>query len=213
METPRDVVLAAMRHEETEITPYGIGFHPEPSERLTRYFGDESWRDRVVAYIAAWGHKIAKTPLAPGSDFFRDEWGCVWQHGSIWHIHESPLKRPSLDGYAWPDFSAPERYEGLDAFCAEHPDQFRLATTGVSFFEYYWKLRGWEGLYDFAAEPRFANALLDRLLESQLQIVDRLGRADVDCIGIADDQSDQRGVTIGPPRWRAMLKPMSGLFW
>ena len=206
MATPRDDFLAALNHQEAEITPYGIGFLEEPAERMDRLVA-ENWRDEIVQYKAAWALTIAREPIEPDSDFYRDEFGCVWQKGSIWHIHDSPLKEPSLDGFEWPDLTKPERYEGLDQIGVDHPDKFRVAYTGLSFFELYWKLRGWEGLYDFADDSPFCETLLNKFLEMQLEVVDRLGQADVDCIGFSDDQSDQRGTTIGAPRWREMLKP------
>ena len=206
MTTPRDDFLAALNHQETAITPYGIGFLEEPAERMGRLVG-ENWRDEIVQYKASWALTIAREPIAPESDFYRDEFGCVWQKGSIWHIHDSPLKEPSLKGYSWPDLTQPDRYDGLDRIGQDHPDKFRSGYTGLAFFELYWKLRGWEGLYDFASDTVFAERLLDKFLEMQLQVVDRLGLADVECIGFSDDQSDQRGITIGAPRWRKMLKP------
>ena len=206
MPTPRDDFLAALNHEETEITPYGSSFLEEPAERMVEHFG-EDWRRRLTPYKAGWSLEIKRVPIEGRDGFYRDDWGCVWQKGTIWHIHESPLKSPSLDGFVWPDLTQPERYEGLSDFCASHPDQFRVGYTGVGFFELYWQLRGWEGLCDFASDSGFAEALLDRFLELQLSVVDRLGREDFDCIGLSDDQSDQRGVTIGAPRWRRMLKP------
>jgi uroporphyrinogen decarboxylase len=205
MPTPRDDFLAALHHRETEITPYGIGFLEGPAERMDRL--RPGWRDEIVQYKAGWALQFPREPVKPGSAFHRDEFGCIWQKGSIWHIHEVPLKEPSLDGYAWPDLTRPERYGGLDELAGNHPDTFRVAYTGLAFFEKYWQLRGWEGLYDFASDGAFAETLLDKLLELQLQVVDRLGQADVDCIGFSDDQSDQRGVTIGAPRWRQVLKP------
>jgi len=207
MMTPRQTILAALRREETEITPYAIGFLEEPLQRMDAHYRGPQWRDRIIQYRAGWHLTIKKEPVAPGSDFYRDEFGAIWQKGSIWHIHEPPLKEPSLDGYRWPDLTGAERYAGLDEIAAAHPDKYRIAYTGLSFFEQYWKMRGWEGLYDFAADTVFAETLLDKMLELQLQVIDRLGRADVDCIGFSDDQSDQRGVTIGAPRWRRMLKP------
>jgi uroporphyrinogen decarboxylase len=206
MTCPRDDFLAALRHEETEVTPYGIGFLEEPAERMGRLVGP-NWRDEIVRYTAGWALSFPRTPIEPGSVFCRDEFGCVWQKGSIWHIHGSPLKEPSLKGYRWPDLSRADRYAGLDRLGTDHPDKFRVAYTGLSFFELYWQLRGWEGLHDFAGDTAFAEELLDRFLDMQLQVVDRLAGAGVDCIGFCDDQSDQRGVTIGAPRWRRMLKP------
>ena len=206
MATPREDFLAALNHEETEITPYGISFLEEPAERMKAHFG-ENWTKEITAYKAGWSFQIKRVSIEEGSDFHRDDWGCIWQKGSIWHIHESPLKEPSLDAFVWPDLMKLDRFEGLEGFCEKHPDQYRCGYTGLAFFELYWQLRGWEGLYDFAADTVFAETLLDKFLEMQLQMVDRLAREDFDCIGFADDQSDQRGVTIGAPRWRQMLKP------
>ena len=207
MSTPREVFLAALNHEETEITPYGIGFLDEPLQRMDARFGKEKWRDEIIPFKAGWSIEVRRELIEPEGDLYRDDFGAVWQKGSIWHVTDVPLEEPSLDGYEWPDLLDPQRYEGLDRWASEHPDAFRIAYTGLGFFEQYWQMRGWEGLLDFAGNEAFAEELLDRLLEIQLAIVDRLGRADVDCVGLCDDQSDQRGAGIGAERWRRMLKP------
>jgi uroporphyrinogen decarboxylase len=60
---------------------------------------------------------------------------------------------------------------------------------------------------DFIAEPEFVEEALDRLTELYLQFVAYTVDLPIDGILFGDDWGDQRGVIIGPERWRKFLKP------
>ena len=45
--TPRDRVLKALAHEETDIVPYVILIEPEVDEKLVEYYGDAGYRERI----------------------------------------------------------------------------------------------------------------------------------------------------------------------
>lgn len=75
-------------------------------------------------------------------------------------------------------------------------------------FEASWGLRGFEGaLIDAAAAPDFYEAVLDRLTDNYLAFVDFVADLPVDGIMFGDDWGDQRGVILGPERWRKFMKP------
>lgn len=75
-------------------------------------------------------------------------------------------------------------------------------------FEASWGLRGFEGaLIDAAAAPDFYEAVLDRLTDNYLAFVDFVADLPVDGIMFGDDWGDQRGVILGPERWRRFMKP------
>ena len=62
---------------------------------------------------------------------------------------------------------------------------------------------------DAVAEPDFYDELLDRITEQFLAYVDFTCRnlPDVDAVMFGDDWGDQRGVIVGPERWRTLFKP------
>ena len=69
-------------------------------------------------------------------------------------------------------------------------------------------MRGFENaLMDAAAEPDFYAELLDRLTELYLAFADHVASFPVDAIFFGDDWGGQRGVLLGPDRWRKFIKP------
>ena len=111
--------------------------------------------------------------------------------------------------YVFPDAAAvfpPERRPSAAA--VEALDVFTTASVGYGVFERAWAIRGMEDLLaDAAAEPDAAELLFERVAEHQMQILELVLELPVDGVRFSDDWSDQRGVMIGPERWRRMLKP------
>jgi len=69
-------------------------------------------------------------------------------------------------------------------------------------------VRGFEAtLVDCVAEEDFYCELLDRLTDLCLAVVDECADIPADAIMMGDDWGDQRGVLIGPKRWRRFHKP------
>jgi uroporphyrinogen decarboxylase len=60
---------------------------------------------------------------------------------------------------------------------------------------------------DSILNESFYEELLDRILEMQLALVGKLCELPVDGIFLGDDWGDQRGVILGPDRWRRLIKP------
>ena len=123
----------------------------------------------------------------------------------------APLAQPSFDGYAFPTaetFFRPGWREQGQQIIAENRDRFILAHLGWGLFERSWNLRGFENLLtDVVASPDFFEEALDRLTELYLTFVEYTAELKADAILFGDDWGDQRGVIIGPKRWRKYLKP------
>lgn len=60
---------------------------------------------------------------------------------------------------------------------------------------------------DAVAEPDFYEELVNRVADLQLSIIEELLTLPVDGIMFSDDWGDQRGVLLGPERWRTFIKP------
>jgi uroporphyrinogen decarboxylase len=83
-----------------------------------------------------------------------------------------------------------------------------VAGFGFGLFERTWALRGFNNaLMDAAGDPDFYDELVERVTEHQMQILDHLLDLPVDGIMFSDDWGYQRGVLLGPERWRRFLKP------
>jgi len=121
------------------------------------------------------------------------------------------MKQPSFEGYDFPtpdQFVNPTLKENAEKAMAANPDAFSIINNGWGLFEISWRIRGFENtLIDSIANPDFYEELLDRLTELRLSMVEQCADVPADAIMFGDDWGDQRGVILGPERWRKLLKP------
>jgi uroporphyrinogen decarboxylase len=215
--TPRDMVLSQVHHCETRPVPYTLSFEGDVADRLDAHYGGKQWRDRLQTFIEGAG--VVDTMKKDPTDregYQRDPYGSTWRlDRRPFHLESPALAAPSFDGYRWP---APEafyadkgRVAEAKRFCEEAKRRsFVTAWVGWGLFETSWGIRGFENaLMDVVAEPDFYEALLDRITDQFLAYIDFTCRhlPDVDAIMFGDDWGDQRGVIVGPERWRRLLKP------
>jgi len=209
---PRDVVLEQIAHRETETVPYTLSFEESVGRRLDAHYGNAEWRRRLVPYVVG----VAAVDTDPkeriDDRYVRDGYGGIWrQDMRPWHLERPPLSEPSLDGYVFPSaesFFRPAWKDSARQTCAACADSFRIGHLGWGLFERSWNLRGFENiLVDAVAEPDFFEEVLDRLMRLYLAFVDYTADLPVDGILFGDDWGDQRGVILGPDRWRRFLKP------
>ncbi len=211
--TPKARVLAALNFEQTDIVPYDVILEPEVEDKLTEYYGSCEWEKRIQPHMTLVSYPVMGLPELLDDRRVRDEYGCVWDFSARpLHLVSSPLKEPSLYGY---DFDAVQKtvLNSLDKGSAdliinENPHKFILGQLNFGLWERSWTLRGFENaLMDTVLNTAFYEELLDRILEMHLAMVDKLCQLPIDGVFFGDDWGDQRGVIIGPERWRKLFKP------
>lgn len=209
---PRDIVLAQIHHQETEVVPYTLNFEDSVGERLDAYYGGREWRQKAVPYIMGmWA--VDTDPKVPIDDkYARDGYGGIWRQDlRPWHLEKPPLPEPTLAGYTFPtpeSFLRPEWKKGAWGICEQYKDSFLIGNLGWGLFERSWNLRGFENvLMDAVADPEFLEEMMDRLVDLYLAFVEYTADLPIDGILFGDDWGDQRGVILGPERWRKFLKP------
>lgn len=211
----RAAVISAIRHEETLLCPYTFLWDPggEIPERLDAHYGSNAWRQRFGNYIVRAGiFEDGRRIYEDGPPLRRNHYGSLWRTDlRPVHLDEPALKGPSLRGYTFPDpdiFFSREWDQGVHRAIEENANCFTVVYPGFGLFERSWDLRGFANvLMDAAAEPAFFADLIAAIAEHQEQLLDRLLGYPVDGIFFGDDWGDQRGVIIGPERWRKVLKP------
>ena len=209
---PRDFVLQQIHHRETRPVPYSLGFGDGTDKLLDDYYGTPSWRERLTPYIVhvAALDTIRLQPVGDGRS--RDVFGGIWRMDRRpWHLESPGLARPSFRDYAFPDaecFAAPDLREKARHQMATYADSFTVCDIGWGLFEQSWRIRGFENaLMDAVLRPDFYAELLDRLTDLHLSHVAQCADIPVDAIQFGDDWGNQRGVTLGPDRWRKFIKP------
>jgi uroporphyrinogen decarboxylase len=209
---PREIVLDQVHHRETQEVPYTLSYDAEVGNRLDAHYGGPQWRDRLKRYIAG-ASAVATDAKEPVDDrHVRDAYGGLWRHDRRpWHLEKPPLSEPSFDGYTFPaleTFLRPDAKQAGFETCAKCSDLFLIGHLGWGLFERSWTLRGFENaLMDAATEPDFYAELLDRLTDLYMAFLEYTVDLPVDAIQFGDDWGDQRGVILGPDRWRTFLKP------
>lgn len=187
--------IKAMLYEGPELIPVRVGLlpatwmkHREALDALTArhpsIFGDRS-ADRD--YDAVSGTYVAGRHV--------DEWGCVWHNvatGMQAIVKEHPVPtRADVRKLRAPADVSPRFEHGFM--------YLRLAD-----------LRGFEELMvDFAEEPAELQMLIDVVLDYNLRRVERLlaEHEPPKLLHFGDDLGMQRGLAMGPDKWRKYLKP------
>lgn len=210
--TPKEIVLAQIQHRETDMVPYTLPLEDMMRRQLDAYYGDVGWRERLVPYIV--GVNAVDTDMKTPIDekYVRDGYGGIWRQDCLpWHLEQPPLPEPSFAGYTFPSpskFYRPELKAQAWKTCEAHADSFLVGNLGWGLFERSWTLRGFENiLIDAITEPEFFEEVLDRLMRLYLDFVEYTIDLPIDAILFGDDWGDQRGVILGPERWRHFLKP------
>lgn len=210
--TPREIVLAQIKHEETIRVPWTLPMEESVKQRLTEYYGHSRWEEQPNRYIV--GVSAVETNMRNqlGDGRGVDGYGTTWRlDRRPGHIDTPALPEPSLANYDFPPpekFFRPEWKEDAVRVCEENEHRFRIGNLGWGLFERTWTIRGFENaLTDVIAEPDFYEELLDRLTELYLAFVEYTVDLPVDGILFGDDWGDQRGIILGPERWRRFLKP------
>jgi len=213
--TKRERVRRAASFEQTDVVPWHFDLTYHIRKQLSSHYGSDD-----VDYEVIGNHMRAIRPEPDAIEqpedptFIRDEYGVVWRHGihrriGNWGgLAESPLEHAkSLDGYAFPDVSRPERYGYMARHIQQYSDYF-LHGPGGSLMERGWALRGIEGfLTDLGENSRFVNDLLDALAALHIETMERCAGLDLDAFYFNDDFGKQEGLIIGPRLWRQHFKP------
>jgi len=213
--TPREIVLEQIRHHDTDPLPYTLGFEDDVAGRITEHYGDDSWRERIVPYIEQCCNINRRKPEPIDEGRTRDLFGSVWRTDRRpFHLETPGMQTPSFDGYDFPkaeDFVDPDMtQDALDTLekLDEQSASFTRIGAGWGLWESCWGIRGFNNaMMDCVAEPDFFCELLDRLTDIYLAQLELCADIPADAFMFGDDWGDQRGVMMGPERWRKYFKP------
>jgi len=136
-----------------------------------------------------------------------DEWGVRVRYDAqdrYYRFAYQPLSDTPLDTYTFPDLAAAGRFR------PPSPDPRPYARIcGISnLFKGCWHIRGLDQfMMDLLVNVDYAEALLDRMLAWNLELVRRLAAQGLDILGLVGDISMQQGMMMSPATWRRLFKP------
>jgi uroporphyrinogen decarboxylase len=228
---PRERILCAMRRQVPDRVPREAVFTLPVEEefRLRTYMSD------YETYFGMDRRWLTFRRPQPATDFspylkgvriperaFTDEWGNLMVKGPGYRTTDyvypmRNLKTPAdVAEYPFPDFRRDECHTHLDAEVKSLHDRGLAATGDLwgTFFEKSWHIRGMDNLfYDFADNPDFANALLDKMLDLRIFMATRYAEAGVDILATGDDLGIQHTLLMSVPMWRKWFKPRLAKVW
>lgn len=207
--TPRQIVQAQIDHRETPTVPYTLAYEEDVGQRLDEHFGGPAWRQRVVPYLVQCGGVCHPPTETIDATHHRDAFGTVWRTDELPNVVVKPgLRRPSMAGYAFPtasDFLDEDTKEATRQRLAAAADSF--TTVSAPCLWQSWYVRGFETtLMDCVAEEDFYAELLQHFAELTLAVVEACADLPADAIMMGDDWGVQRGILLGPERWRRFFK-------
>lgn len=207
----RERVMAALRHETTDIVPYDVEFTSQAAEAVAAALGDAEFSQKLGNHLAVIGYHGNKQPMAGRPGYFIDDFGVVWNctgaDRDIGVVEEPLIKEPSLQGIQLPAVDETWFREYFSRFSLFPSDRFRFVMVGFSMFERAWSMRGMqELLLDMLMHEEFVDELFGQLCERNLRIVDLALECDIDGVFFGDDWGKQAGMIMGPERWRRLLK-------
>ena len=141
-----------------------------------------------------------------------NEWGYRFENlndGTMGQVKDPILNDwGALSDFHVPDLRENERLARAVSFKNDGEDQYLLGSLGISGFNVYTFLRGFENsMIDFRVERENAEALLDWIFGFETQVIELASQAGLDGIHFADDWGMQEGLMIDPGLWREIFKP------
>ena len=210
--TRREVVIGALRHQQTEHIPYHFEFTAQEEEKVLKNTDKEAFYSRYGGYLhyfQYWGYPAEN---ADRKGYFTDDFGVTWNRSGadkdIGVIDEPIITEPDISMYPTPYLNEARIREECERLLATKGDRFCFAGIGFSMFERLWSYLGMEdALVYMITDPDFVDELLDKILEFNLKVIDIFNEYPFDGIYFGDDWGQQKGMIMGAPLWRRFIKP------
>ena len=229
--TARELVLAAINHQQPDRVPIGLRFAPEVERNLMEHLGVgkqelyEFIGEDLVTIRPKFPSRVTDLRYADPTIEVTDDgelldiWRVPFRHienelqSYVELAGNPPLinlqKIEELRNFPWPTANAWD-YSNIEPGLETHKEK---ATWGHSrgFFEIAHFMRGMDNFFvDLAANPNFACSLMDYIADYLLQKSKRIlelsnGRFVI--FEYNDDVATQQSLMISPDMWRKYIKP------
>ncbi|HHV61394.1 MAG TPA: hypothetical protein GXX51_01970 [Firmicutes bacterium] len=213
--TRKERVIRTIKREPVDRLPVNLEFTVPLAESFVARFklDQDSLFEVLDSHII---YAYLSDEVDRKGDIIIDNWGVGYdaREGAAIRIH--PLSdRLALRNYEFPDPCEKRLMEGPMATIARYGrDYFVASYQRWLLFERACWLRGVENfLMDMIVDRPFAEWLLDRITEYQVEVARRYVAAGVDCGRTGDDWGSQLGMMFSPDLWRELIKPRLKKVW
>ena len=206
---PKQLVYEAINHKETKFLPYTIEFETETIDKYKEYY--EIWEKKILNHILSVAPIDTEKRKKINDKYVIDIYGSIWRIDlKPMHLEKPALTKPNFDDYKFPEISQfidNEKVEEVKMFIEQNKDRFIVARIGFGLFERTWTICGFENALVWSiTEPDFYEELLNKIYKLQYNFLDICLTLPIDGIMFSDDWGDQKGVILGPERWRKYIK-------
>lgn len=210
--TRRERVIAALKHQDTDIVPFNADFTMQADDNMFEFTGDKEYLGKLnghLNYIQYWGWP---TELADQPEHFKDEFGVVWDRSGADKDIGMPIDKIVMDfaniTYEFPEINEERIRAEYEELMKNREDKFTFGGIGFSMYERAWSLAGMpEVLMAMVMNPEGLHELLDMICEYNLKVMDIALDYDLDGFYFGDDWGQQKGLIMGPDFWKEFIKP------
>jgi len=213
--TAREIITRRLNHQGTEITPYFLDIEGGLEKKIAEHYKDENWRKKKLREFTCSYLAVDNLQLeAIDSVYSKDAYGALWRMDKRpWHLETPPLAEPTFEGYTPPGpevFTAPifkNKPKAIEQYNSDN-EHYRLIHMGWGVFEISWRIRGFENaLMDSFTDEDFYAELCNTITDNFIATIKACEDVPADAYLFGDDWGDQRGIILGPDRWRKFIKP------
>ena len=197
-----------LSNDEDVLQRLGIDFRPVVMEPAEEFGSDAHWLDFIINESCFSISDYIGRPL--GNDIYEDEWGIqikLNKDGINWGYSYHPLNDLDLKKLKVPDLSSRGRMDNARVKIKKHKDKFVYAGVSTS-FRRSWLLTGFSKFLEaLLLDRHYVDALLNRLIEFEMQEVRMYVEAGVDMIELLGDLGSETSLFLSPELWRKIFKP------
>jgi uroporphyrinogen decarboxylase len=229
--SPKERVLAALQHKETDLIPLSLGFGVnEPAKvKLAEYLGMKSVKE-VDCYLDGYNDVRWVSPryIGPADRNIKnpdgtavDVWGVArkpisYGLGEYDEISYYPLGGiediKDLDKNLWPSVDWWDTESLRDIIKSVNSDKEHAIIIGNgNIFESSWYMRGFQQMFiDLIENPELAWEIMNRVTDYFVAFFTKVLESAGDLIDIvftADDMGGQEGLLMSLPMWEELVKP------
>ena len=205
----RQRVIDAIRHKQTELTPWHIDLTSGFKDRLKQ----ETRCSDVETFL---GNHLTRAKYKQneklGGKLERDIFGATWLNtddgGDVGVVTGFPLIEKGFDEYTFPKIRVKFAKKLCDELEKDTSGRFRMFSLTMCYYERAWSLRGIENLLmDMCLDEKGTKKLFAKILEHHLELLDIVLDYDFEGVYFGDDWGQQRGLIMGPDLWRKYIGP------